>query len=197
MTNTIMLRIAVAALVTTVPACAVARQAPTPMDTASCGALAAAIDSLVIGSRDQRVGLRDVTQPRREVAESQLREALARMPEIDGATLRSFRENNARPMPSCASLPLVGGTTRLTQEDVDALPKGDPIRYWSAFRERYPGVAGVTQVSGIGIGRGGREALLMLDHSCGGHCSAGHIVLLERDDDGKWRVKRAAMTWIS
>lgn len=197
MTKTALLRIAVAALVTAVPACAVARQAPAPMDTATCGAVAAAIDSLVIGSRDQRAGFRDVTQPRRDVDETALRAELARMPGIDSATLRSFRENNARPMPSCAALPLVGGTTRLTQEDLAVLPTSDPLRYWNAFKARYPGVAGVTQVSGVGMGRGGRQALLMLDHRCGGRCGAGHIVLLERDDEGKWRVTRAVMTWIS
>ena len=199
MTNASILRILLAALAMAVPACAVARQAaaPAPMDTTACGAVAAAIDSLVIGSQAARVALRDETQPRSDFELASLRRELAEMPGIDSATMQSFRENNAHAVPACATLPLVGGMTPVARRDIDALPQGDVQRYWSTFRARFPGVTGVTQVSGVGVGKDGRQALLMLDHRCGGVCGAGHIVLLERDDAGKWRVTQARMTWIS
>jgi hypothetical protein len=180
------------------PACAVSRRPPASMDTTTCGAIAAAIDSLVVGSNAVRVGLRDETTPSREqepVPDSW--KSLADMPGLDGTTLRSFRENNARPLPACATLPLVGGMTLLARGELDALPTRDADAYWRAFHARFPGVAGLTSTSGVGISRDGRQALLVLDHSCGGICGTGHIVLLERDDAGKWRVRRAVMTWIS
>lgn len=195
MTTTALLRIALVALVTVVPACAAARQdvAPAAMDSTACAAIAAAIDSLVIGSQATRVGLIDRTTPRSDVT---LPEPLTTlMPEVDGSTLRSFRENNAQSVPACATLPLVGGMTHITPRELDALPKDE--HYWEVFHARFPGVSGVTSTSGVGIGKDGRQALLTVDHSCGGICGAGHVVLLERDDDGKWRVKRARMTWVS
>ena len=199
MTNFITMRRVLGALlfvaVAAAPACAVSRQSVAPMDTASCGAVAAAIDSLVVGSNDVRIGLAAETSPRQNPVE--VERAVADMPGVDGSTLRSFRANNLHAIPSCAALPLVGGMTLIEQRELDALPTDDAEAYWRAFGSRHPGVAGVTHVSGIGIGRDGRQALLMLDHRCGSLCGTGHVVLLERDDQGKWRVKRAVMTWIS
>ncbi|MEX2271801.1 MAG: hypothetical protein WD690_10035 [Vicinamibacterales bacterium] len=39
-------------------------------------------------------------------------------------------------------------------------------------------------------------ALLFLEFSCGGHCGEGNFILLKRGAEG-WRVKKAAITWIS
>lgn len=185
--------------VASLPACAVARQATmTPMDTTACGAVAAAIDSLVIGRDGGRVGLVEETLPRHALAVPEPAAELVQMPGIDSSTMRSFREHNGQVERTCATLPLVGGMTMLTRRDIDSLPTGGRLDdYWAAFHARFPGVAGITRVSGVGVGMGGRQALLTIDHSCGGLCGAGHVVLLERDDQGTWRVKRAAMTWIS
>ena len=181
------------------PACAASRALPhAAPDSATCSAIAAAADSLVIGHEAVRLGLVEVTRPFREQGTvpamwRQLRD----MPWLDSSTLHDFERRNATPTPSCATLPLVGGVTTIAQADIDALPTGDAEAYWRAFHAKFPGVAGVTSTSGVGIGMGGRQALLTIDHGCGSLCGTGHIVLLERDDAGKWKVKRAVMTWIS
>ena len=178
-------------------ACATARREAVSEGDA-CGAIAAAIDSLVIGHDAQRVGLLDETIAQRgpDLLPADLKR-LEDMPGLDRETLRSFRERNAHATPSCASLPLVGGATMLHQRDLQSLPQDDVEAYWRTFGERFPGVTGMTSTSAVGIGAGGRQALLTLHHRCGGTCGHGHIVLLERGDDGKWHVRRALMTWIS
>lgn len=166
------------------------------MNTMACGAVAAAIDSLVVGRRGGRVGLVEETFPKHALAVPQPPQELVQIPGIDSSTMRSFRERNGQIESACTTLPLVGGMMPLARRDLDVV-KGSPDDYWRAFHARFPGVVGMTRISGVGVGRGGRQALLMLDHSCGAHCGAGHIVLLERDDEGTWRVTRAVMTWIS
>lgn len=196
MTSALLVRAALVATLVGASACATALRPAASMDATACGAIAAAIDSLVVGSRATRVGLRERTSPKRDDhALALLANASSTLPALDGTTLRSFRENNARALPACETLPLVGGVTRLPERELDRLPRGDG--YWSALHARFPGVDGVTTTSGVGVGKDGRQALLVVDHACGGLCGAGHLVLLERDDDGKWRVKRAWMTWIS
>jgi hypothetical protein len=180
------------ALLLVLAACATARREPVA-DGNACGAVAAAIDSLVIGHDARRVGLLDETT----TPGPQDMLPIADLPGLDSTTVRSFRERNVHAAPNCASLPLVGGMTVLRQGDLRALPTDRVETYWRTLGERYPGVAGITSTSAVGIGAGGRQALLTIDHRCGGTCGHGHIVLLERGDDGKWHVRRALMTWIS
>ena len=167
-------------------------------DSAACSAIAAAADSLVIGHEAVRLGLVETTRPFREQGmPADLWRQLRDLPGLDSSTLRDFERRNAAAAPSCATLPMVGGVTTIAQADIDALPTGNAESYWRAFHTKFPGVAGITSTSGVGIGMGGRQALLTIDHGCGSQCGTGHIVLLERDDAGKWKVKRAVMTWIS
>ncbi|HEY7769785.1 hypothetical protein [Longimicrobium sp.] len=76
------------------------------------------------------------------------------------------------------------------------LPRSDPGAYWTAFRERYPGYAGVIRLSGIGRSADGSRAAVYVTYGCGALCGAGHLVTL-RNDGGSWRVVEAKMLWVS
>jgi hypothetical protein len=40
------------------------------------------------------------------------------------------------------------------------------------------------------------QALVYIEHGCGGLCGTGHYVLLEKGVDG-WKVIKRSMVWIS
>lgn len=173
---------------------------PPARDTAACGAIAAAIDSLVLLHRPEpRIVLWHETQPVRErtMFAGQWR-IMREMPGLDPSTWASFVRHNQRAEPACGTLPLPNPVQhRSVATDRGRLEGVDAETYWRRFRELYPGAAGSVSTSGVGVSRDGRQALLLIDHGCGSLCGSGHIVLLERDAAGRWRIRAAHMTWVS
>ena len=61
---------------------------------------------------------------------------------------------------------------------------------------KYPNNLGYFVVSHIGLNLKKTEALLYIDHFCGGLCGGGEYILV-RKVDGVWRVADERGTWVS
>ncbi len=68
--------------------------------------------------------------------------------------------------------------------------------FWQLFYERFPKTAGFASLSAIGYGNAGSEAIVYVQHSCGGLCGNGSMVRLKRQGD-RWRVVSIQELWVS
>jgi len=68
--------------------------------------------------------------------------------------------------------------------------------WWQEFYKRYPDSGGFIILSRVGFNAGMNQALVYIQHGCGGLCGTGHYVLLEKSLDG-WKVSKRSMVWIS
>lgn len=69
--------------------------------------------------------------------------------------------------------------------------------WWPAFYARYPRAAGTLAISRGIIDPDGRHGWIYASTACEGTCGAGFLVSLSSVADGRWRVDRAFMVWIS
>lgn len=169
-------------------------------DSAACGALAVAVDSLVLhGRSDLPLVLWHETQPvrRAEVIPSYWHR-LRTTPTLDSTTWESFQRRNRRARPTCRNVPLPNPLTlRSKRTDGHALSRTrDPEEFWRAFGARYGAGASVA-TSAVGLSADGRQALLTVMYGCGGLCGAAYIVLLERDTRHRWHVRHVLLTSVS
>jgi len=67
---------------------------------------------------------------------------------------------------------------------------------WKRFYEKYAGSFGTVSVSAIGFNRERNQALVYVVRACGSLCASGQYVLLVKTD-GKWKVDKEALMWIS
>jgi hypothetical protein len=66
----------------------------------------------------------------------------------------------------------------------------------SDLEARFPNNLGYFVVSRVGLNLNKTEALLYVDHFCGGLCGGGEYILM-RKLDGEWRVVDHLRTWVS
>jgi hypothetical protein len=66
----------------------------------------------------------------------------------------------------------------------------------SDFEARFPNNFGFFVVSHVGLNLNKTEALLYIDHFCGGLCGGGDYVLMHKVN-GVWHVVERHMTWVS
>jgi hypothetical protein len=119
------------------------------------------------------------------------------IPGLDATTWATFEARSRARAPACSALP--GGRRFVLVRDsvLRTLPRADPEAYWTAFRLRFPESTGLTSVSAVGESADGRQALLVVNHVCGGLCGWGYVVLLGRAPGDAWRVRYARMLWVS
>lgn len=67
---------------------------------------------------------------------------------------------------------------------------------WEDFYKRYPDSSGLIVLSRVGFNPAMNQAMIYIEHSCGGLCGTGHYVLLEKTSDN-WRVVQQIMVWVS
>jgi hypothetical protein len=67
---------------------------------------------------------------------------------------------------------------------------------WQEFYKKYPKSSGYWEFSRPGYNATRDEALLYVDHYCGGDCGTGYLYVLSKQR-GKWTVKHHLMLWIS
>jgi hypothetical protein len=114
---------------------------------------------------------------------------------VDESAITDFARRNATPGPACSAprsrLPI---WILHRSETADSRSSLRRQRDESAIDAHYPGVV---VVSRAGLSANGRQALLYVSHSCGLLCGATRLVALHRDDDGRWRVTRQQLLWVS
>ena len=64
------------------------------------------------------------------------------------------------------------------------------------FEARFPNNFGFFVVSHVGLNLGKTEALLYVNHFCGGLCGSGDYVLM-RKVNGVWHIVDRYRTWVS
>lgn len=79
-----------------------------------------------------------------------------------------------------------------TQSLEKTFKRGD----WPAFSEQYPKSFGFWRLSPVGYNTRETEALVYLEHNCGGLCGEGGLVVLKKED-GRWVVKDRVNLWVS
>jgi hypothetical protein len=65
---------------------------------------------------------------------------------------------------------------------------------WMEFAKRFPSAKGFIQFSAVGFNLGHTQALVSVEHQCGGVCGDGKFMLL-RKTNGVWRIQRKVVTW--
>src|SRR5215468_11107947 len=68
--------------------------------------------------------------------------------------------------------------------------------WWDEFYRQFPNSNGFIGLSRAGYNSSGNQALVYMEHSCGGLCGKGHYLLLVKNDQG-WVVQKKFMAWIS
>lgn len=90
------------------------------------------------------------------------------------------------------------GIRFVSQEELDGLfENGRPLQeYWRAVRRKWPGVELVLYLSGVGVSKSGKQALLYAEWHAGVLDGAGVHVLLKKSN-GTWVVEGERTAWIS
>jgi hypothetical protein len=85
--------------------------------------------------------------------------------------------------------------TLVKKDEFDQIFKGG-VNGWEEFYKRFPDSGGYIGISRAGLNPAMSQALIYVEHGCGGLCGTGHYLLLEKSD-GIWKVTRKFRAWIS
>lgn len=116
---------------------------------------------------------------------------MPRAPEIPYAFRVALVDANRQAHPQ----PLPGGRASAVMAS-DEIPRTFQLDFWKRFYERHPGSAGYFQATRAVVSGDGRQALIYVEHSCGGLCGSGDLHLL-RLHDGQWRAETSYTLWVS
>jgi len=164
-------------------------------EDADCAVIGAALDRLYADADRRYLLIRDLTSAEslsdHGTTTSFLRDSLG----VDLTTIDNFTVENSSPSPVCTTLPtrVPAWILHRSAGAHAAIHVRRPVNRPSPEFE-YPGVI---TVSRAGLSADGRQALLTVTNSCGGLCGTGWVVVLQREAEGRWRVRRAEMLWIS
>ena len=113
------------------------------------------------------------------------------MPEAETETLDNFVAVNEVTGPVAISAPdlnMVMMSRDLSLENPDL--------FWTEFYRIYPSGSSAIFFSQVGFNSRHDQAFVYVGHSCGGDCGTGSHVLLVKTN-GKWRIVRSEVLWIS
>ena len=167
---------------------------------------AAVLDSLYVHRTTRLLVVDGITSDRfrRDRLVADAVRAFSAIPGVEPYTVESFWARNLE-VRSITSLPRTRVPLVLVSEAaIDSLPdgidsvrSGEPMLFWRAFHERYPGSSGLITLTRPGFNAARTQAILNVDRGCGGLCGDGTIILLARDAAGRWRVVHTRGTWVS
>ena len=88
------------------------------------------------------------------------------------------------------------GVRFITDSTFRSFFQRDPRTGWMAFRERYPDVQGVIELSNVAYDPGGDSAVVYVAVKCGPLCGWGGLYFLARTGQ-VWTIARIQMEWVS
>ncbi len=115
-------------------------------------------------------------------------------PTLQRSTINAFEEANVRPTAFRPSFHLSIKYELLDLDELYSIPKGGD--WWGEYYKRFPGFQGVLTLSRVGFSAEGMQALFFLNNTCGGLCSTGMYVVMEKRD-GHWVTGKRIEVWIS
>ena len=107
---------------------------------------------------------------------------------------KDYRAKNNKPVRLVDSFGFIVKHVLVDKQEVDKIFIGGGS--WEEFYKRYPDSGGFIILSRVGFNAAMNQALVYIQHGCGGLCGTGHYVLLEKSVD-RWRVVNRNMVWIS
>src|SRR5262249_35928270 len=115
-------------------------------------------------------------------------------PSISQETIDDYVAKNAKSHQLTKSFDLRLKYTLTPKEKIDQIFKSGG--WWDEFYRQFPNSNGLIGLSRAGFNSSGNQALVYIEHDCGGLCGKGHYLLLEKIDQ-KWGVQKKFMAWIS
>lgn len=115
-------------------------------------------------------------------------------PMMAAEVAKDYRVKNRTPVRLKDSFQLSMKHVLIEKEELDRMFKSRDE--WGEFYKKYPDSGGFIRLSRVGFNSAMNQALVYVEHGCGGLCGTGHYVLLEKNVDG-WRVVQSSMAWIS
>jgi hypothetical protein len=113
---------------------------------------------------------------------------------LQRTTIDAFRGANARSAAFRPSFHLAVKYELIDLDQLVSIPKGGD--WWGEYYKRFPGSQGVMTLSRVGLSADSTQALLFLNNTCGGLCSTGMYVVMEKRD-GHWVIGKEIEVWIS
>ena len=115
-------------------------------------------------------------------------------PTLTEGVVKDYRARNNEPARLKDSFDLKVKHVLVDKQEIEKIFNGGG--WWEEFYKRYPDSGGLIIFSRAGFNAAMNQALVYIQHGCGGLCGTGHYVLLEKSVDG-WRVVKRNMVWIS
>ena len=117
------------------------------------------------------------------------------LPLLVDETMNDYRTKNKGSEQLKPAFDLKIKYTLVEKQVIDLIFKHGPDG-WPAFYKKYPDSGGYLRLSRVGFNRKTVQALIYVEHGCGGLCGTGHYVFLVKGQEG-WKVNKKIMAWIS
>jgi intein-encoded DNA endonuclease-like protein len=112
---------------------------------------------------------------------------------ISQETIGDYVAKNGKSHQLTKSLDLKLKYTLIPKEKIEQIFDGLPS---SEFYKQFPDSGGYIMLSRAGINIRGDQAVVYMQHTCGGLCGSGHYLLLVKKS-GVWGVQEKFRAWIS
>jgi hypothetical protein len=112
---------------------------------------------------------------------------------LSDETLNDYKQKNREQSPLKDSFKLKIKHVLISEEGIKQAIKDAG---WKSFYEKYPASGGLVGFSRVGFNAATNQALVYLEHWCGGLCGSGNYVLLRKEGEG-WKVVSVSRAWNS
>jgi hypothetical protein len=114
---------------------------------------------------------------------------------ISQETIDDYLAKNAKSHQLTKSFDLKLKYTLIQKEKIEQIFKSG-LDGWGEFYRQFPYSGGLIALSRAGLDSSGNQALVYIEHGCGGLCGSGHYMLLVKNGL-RWTVQKKFMAWIS
>lgn len=127
--------------------------------------------------------------------ENHLKYLTQQFPSISQQTIDDYAGKNREAYQLRDSFELKLNHTLVKKCEIEGMFKSR-MTGWEEFYKRFPDSGGLVGVSRVGFNPKMNQALMYVEHGCGGLCGTGHYVLLNKVE-GRWKVAKLLQAWIS
>jgi len=121
---------------------------------------------------------------------------LANFPSASQETIVNYIEKNKEKHRLNNSFDLKMKYVLVERQEIERQIFSESTNGWEEFYKKYTGSAGYVGLSRVGFNYKTNQALVYMEHMCGGLCGSGHYLLLIKDKYG-WKVVLQYRRWIS
>jgi hypothetical protein len=85
----------------------------------------------------------------------------------------------------------------LLDKEMKAIFSAGLVEGWKEFYRLYPLTKAYLSFSPVVYTEDGRSALFYIEYACGSLCGEALAVVVQRDDEGRWKLRKAISFWIT